>query len=229
MVLYDYVVGLFICKKGRLMDTNMRSEDINETPQVGATIYSVRSVPKKAQKAVKAEQTQDSIPDIKIESVRAALDSDRINQVQKFLFQLAPIPFKRPNKNEIKLTGYKVVSVRLREPEFLCFSEQVSEAGLTNNQALRIAARKIAGFLETSQGERDTLKEISANLAAIGQNLSRMNRLAANGGTINMSELACEREAFGKSAAHLEDKLKIILNVSQRRQDGMSMLKKAAQ
>jgi type IV secretion system T-DNA border endonuclease VirD1 len=150
------------------------------------------------------------------------------NETDPLLFQIASAPRRRARNCDIDPNGYKVVSVRLREPEFLCFSEQVADAGLTNNQAMRIAARRIAGFLETDEETRALLREISANISGISQNLSRLNRQAANSGTVDMAALASERLAFGQQFVRLEDKLRVVLNVSLRRQDGMTMLKKAA-
>ena len=149
-------------------------------------------------------------------------------ETDPLLFQIPPVPRRRLRNSEIDPAGYKVVSVRLREPEFLCFAEQVADAGMTNNQAMRIAARRIAGFLETDEETRTLLREISVGINTVSQNLIRMNRLAANSGVIDMAALASERLAFGQQFVRLEDKLRIVLNVSQRRQDGMAMLKKVA-
>lgn len=150
------------------------------------------------------------------------------NEDESLLFQMSTVQRRKPKESEVNPAGYKVVSVRLREPEFLCFAEQVANAGMSNNQALRIAARRIAGFLETDEETRALLREISDSISAISQNLSRLNRQAANIGTIDMAALAQERLAFGQQAVRLDEKLRVVLNVSLRRQDGMTMLKKAS-
>ncbi len=150
------------------------------------------------------------------------------NEDESLLFQISTASRRRPLNSEINPGGYKVVSVRLREPEYLCFAEQVAEAGLTNNQAMRIAARRIAGFLETDEETRTLLREVSSGLNAISQNLSRLNKQAANIGTIDLAALAQERLAFGQQSVRLDEKLRVVLNVSLRRQDGMTMLKKAS-
>ena len=123
---------------------------------------------------------------------------------------------------------YKVVSVRLRTAEFAGFEEQTAQAGLTKNLALRIAARRIAGFLETDANTLTLLREISQHIAEISRGLTRLNKACAASGTVDMAELATLRRAFGDEFVRLEDMLRVILNVSMRRQDGLALLKKAS-
>jgi type IV secretion system T-DNA border endonuclease VirD1 len=144
------------------------------------------------------------------------------------LFELAPVRVARSTGNNADASAYKVVSVRLRQAEFICFAEQTSSAGMTNNQALRIAARRIAGFLETDEATRATLRDISRSISTISRTLSILNREAAASGVVDMEALAQERLAFGKQFVRLEEKLRVVLNVSQRRQDGMALLQKAS-
>lgn len=149
-------------------------------------------------------------------------------KVEATLFELTPARVARSGSSSLDPSGYKVVSVRLRQAEFLCFAEQAADAGMTNNQALRIAARRIAGFLEIDEQTRGMLRDISRSIAGISQNLNRLNRDAATFGNVDMSAVARERLAFGEQFVRLDEKLRVVLNVSQRRQDGMAMLKKAS-
>ena len=127
----------------------------------------------------------------------------------------------------VDLGGYKVVSVRLREPEFECFTENARAVGLTANMALRIAARRMAGFLETDAETRRLLQEITDNIGEISVNIAQLNRAAARGGTVDMERFAKQRNAFGHEFVRLDGLLRIILNVSQRRRDGRTMLQEA--
>ena len=153
---------------------------------------------------------------------------DLDQKAEATLFELAPVRVARSTGNNPDASGYKVVSVRLRQAEYVGFAEQAAKAGMTNNLALRIAARRIAGFLETDEATRATLRDISRSISAISRALSLMNREAADSGTIDMAALASERLEFGKQFARLEEKLRVVLNVSLRRQDGMALLQKAS-
>ena len=121
--------------------------------------------------------------------------------------------------------GYKIVSIRLRQAEFECFSEQARALGLTHNLALRIAARRIAGFLEVDAETRQLLRQVSSNIGEISFNLSRLSRLAEREGSVDMRKLDEQRKAFGREFAVLDDRLQMLLNISKRRIDGRAMLK----
>lgn len=149
-------------------------------------------------------------------------------KIEATLFELKPMRVARSADSIVDSGGYKVVSVRLRQAEFLCFAEQAASAGMTNNQALRIAARRIAGFLETDEQTRSMLRDISRSISGISRSLNLLNREAAASGTVDMEAMSRERLAFGKQFVRLEEKLRVVLNVSLRRQDGMAMLKKAS-
>ncbi|WP_090302123.1 DNA mobilization endonuclease VirD1/MobC family subunit [Ensifer sp. YR511] len=123
---------------------------------------------------------------------------------------------------------YKIVSVRLRQAEFESFSEQVQAMGLTHNLALRIAARRISGFLEIDAETRRSLWQISDKIGEISGNLMHLRRIADRSGTLDMDKLAEYRTAFGREFAVLDDKLQTLLNVSQRRIDGCAMLKESS-
>ena len=153
---------------------------------------------------------------------------DLDQKVEATLFELAPVRVSRSTNRSADPGSYKVVSVRLRHAEYVCFAEQAASSGMTNNQALRIAARRIAGFLETDEETRVLLRDISRSISGISRILTRLNSVAAASGTVDMAVISRERLAFGEQFVRLEDKLRVVLNVSQRRQDGMTMLKQAA-
>jgi type IV secretion system T-DNA border endonuclease VirD1 len=114
--------------------------------------------------------------------------------------------------------------VRLREAEFEVFCEQVRALGLTNNMALRIAARRIGGFLEIDPLTRRRLEEIVRNIGVISQNVTNLNAAYAQSGTVDMEEFAAHRAAFGLEFVQLDALLRSILNISRRRIDGRLML-----
>ncbi len=122
---------------------------------------------------------------------------------------------------------YKIVSIRLRKAEFDSFSERATSLGLTSNLALRIAARRIAGFLEIDSGVRGQLVEILSAIGEISRAIGGLHADYAESGDIDLKILAEQRVAFGEEFAHLDGLLRAILNVSRRRSDGIRRLEEA--
>ena len=123
--------------------------------------------------------------------------------------------------------SYKIVSIRLRMAEFEAFSDQAGALGLTSNLALRIAARRIGGFLEIDAATRRHLEKIVAGIGEISRNVARLYSAYAHSGLGEARELAEQREAFGREFAELDALLRSILNISRRRSDGCRMLKES--
>lgn len=125
------------------------------------------------------------------------------------------------------LDQYKIVSVRLREAEFDAFSQQASEFGLTNNMALRMAARRIAGFIEIDMGTREVLENILETISNISRDIARMHATSMQSGAVDMAELTTLRAEFGYEFARLDATLMSILNIAERRLDGRLRLQEA--
>ncbi|MEI8703366.1 MAG: T-DNA border endonuclease VirD1 [Mesorhizobium sp.] len=123
--------------------------------------------------------------------------------------------------------GYKIVSVRLRSAEFESFSEQSRALGLTSNLALRIAARRIAGFLEIDADTRQNLQEITSSIGQIADALNDMSRIASRDGRVDIERFESHRQQFGQEFAALDALLRTILNISRRRQDGRRLLQES--
>ncbi len=139
---------------------------------------------------------------------------------------LGDVPaFKRNAPRHVNPDGYKIVSIRLRQAEFESFSDQAQSLGLTHNLAMRIAVRRIAGFLEVDAETRQLLRQVSSTIGDISINLSRLSRLAEREGNVDMRKLDEQRRAFGREFTLLDDRLQTLLNVSKRRIDGRTMLK----
>ncbi|MGY4456028.1 hypothetical protein ACVWZR_010752 [Bradyrhizobium sp. i1.3.1] len=71
-------------------------------------------------------------------------------------------------------SGYRVISVRLRVAEFDTFSQQLRVLGLTNSLALRIAVRRIAGFIEIGAETRNDLRAITSHIRQHCPNTQRI-------------------------------------------------------
>lgn len=130
----------------------------------------------------------------------------------------------RSKKRQVNPDGYKVVSVRLREAEFMSFAEQAQAYGMTNNMALRVAARRIAGFLEIDAVTREVLQQISLNIGLISDNMNDMRSTCSRTGTVDMAKFEKMRLAFGQEFMQLDSLLRTLLNVTRRRIDGRAML-----
>lgn len=138
---------------------------------------------------------------------------------------LGDLPISRKNAPaRVDPNGYKIVSIRFRQAEFESFSEQVQGIGLTHNLALRIAARRITGFLEIDAETRQHLRQISSDISEISISLRHLTRIAAQTDTIDLEALNELGAEFRREFAMLNDRLQTILNVSQRRLDGRAML-----
>jgi len=143
-----------------------------------------------------------------------------------FHLESAPISIRR-RKQVVSADGYKIVSVRLREAEFEAFSEQASAFGLTNNMALRVAARRIGGFLEVDDDTRQLLLDISSAIDVVSERILDLKTDCARSGQVDMKEFAAQHAAFGRLFAQLDGELRTILNISRRRIDGRLMLQSA--
>ena len=122
---------------------------------------------------------------------------------------------------------YKVVSVRLRAAEFEAFSEQAKALGLTGNMALRIAARRIGGFLEIDQDVRGQLESLLTAVGEISRDIRKLHTDYIESREVDLDCLVAQRVAFGEEFAQLDALLRSILNVSKRRSDGRRKLEEA--
>lgn len=145
-----------------------------------------------------------------------------------FLSEEVAVSLSRTRDQQIDPHGYKIVSVRLREAEFQAFSTQAMALGITNNMALRIAARRIGGFLELDAKTQQALEEIVRRIGDIARSIGQLNTAYAQSGKVDMQEFQAQRAAFGQEFARLDATLLSMLNVSQRRLDGRLKLKDAS-
>ncbi|WP_186439880.1 DNA mobilization endonuclease VirD1/MobC family subunit [Agrobacterium tumefaciens] len=119
---------------------------------------------------------------------------------------------------------YKVISVRLREAEYAILARQAAAAGLSHNMALRIAARRIGGFLEIDNPMRSLLQDILREIGQLSRNMNGLKSACSATGKVDMTEFARQRTAFGREFARLDSCLSTILNISRCRRDGRLLL-----
>lgn len=126
------------------------------------------------------------------------------------------------------LDGHTVMTVRLRNAEFLEFSDQVEKVGLTNNRAMRIAARRIAGFLEIEDASQKMLKDIARQITGIASNVNQMAKIANTTNSVDHKNFLEERQKLGSELARVSDLQQQLLNVGRRRADGVQRLAEAS-
>lgn len=133
-------------------------------------------------------------------------------------------PVSQRKTRTVDPDGYKIVSVRLRLAEYEAFFEQVEALGMTTNQALRVATRRISGFLEIDQDSRRLLEQVVSEIGILSRTIAALQMSYATSKDVDMPAFIAARTAFGQDFAMLDNKLSEILNVSSRRVDGRHLL-----
>jgi type IV secretion system T-DNA border endonuclease VirD1 len=127
----------------------------------------------------------------------------------------------------LKVEGFKVVSARLRSAEYETFSYQARLLGLSDSMAIRVAVRRIGGFLEIDADTREKMEAILQSIGILSSNVSMLLSAYAEDPRSDLEAVRDERIAFGEAFAALDGLLRSILSVSRRRIDGRSLLKGA--
>lgn len=130
-------------------------------------------------------------------------------------------------RERVKVAGFKVVSTRLRSAEYKSFSQQARLLGLSDSMAIRVAVRRIGGFLEIDTHTGHRMELLLQSIGTLSGNIAALLSAYAENPTMDLEALRAERIAFGKSFADLDGLLRSILSVSRRRIDGCSLLKDA--
>ena len=120
--------------------------------------------------------------------------------------------------------GYKIVSVRLRMAEYEAFCEQVEALGTTSSQALRIATRRIAGFLEIDRETRLLLEQVVSEIGTLSRSIGTLHVDYVQSHAVDMATFLDARKAFAEDFALLDTRICQIRNVSNRRSDGRHLL-----
>ena len=134
---------------------------------------------------------------------------------------------------EVGLTGRdgrvdRPISVKLTADELAAFDAVVDELGLNRNLALRIAARRIAGFLEVDQATLDALRSIVRQVTGIANNINQIARIGHVTQEPAYQAFMAERQLLGVELAEVEGLMQQVLDVGRRRSDGRRRLQEAA-
>lgn len=121
----------------------------------------------------------------------------------------------------------KVFSVRLTEAEMAELDAQIGTLGLKRNRALRIAARRIGGFLEVDAATVKELREVNRQLAGVATNINQIAHAANRTHDPDYRAFMAQRADLGRVLLELRGALQRILDLGARREDGLERLKAA--
>lgn len=122
----------------------------------------------------------------------------------------------------------KVVTVRLTEAELAEFDAQITVLGIKRNRALRIAARRIGGFVEADAAQIEELRSINRQLTGIARNINQIAKSANRTHEPAYRAFMEDRADLGRVLARVFGELQVMLDLSARREDGLERLDKAA-
>ena len=122
----------------------------------------------------------------------------------------------------------RTIAVKLTEAELAAFDAQIAELGLKRNRALRIAARRVGGFVEVDPATREALRDISRQLGGIATNINQIAKAANRTHDPDYRAFMEDRAELGRVLVRVTRELQHLLDVSARRHDGLARLAQAA-
>lgn len=122
----------------------------------------------------------------------------------------------------------RTISIRLTEAELAELDAQIAALDLNRNRALRIAARRIGGFLEVDGETVEALRSINRQLAGVATNINQIARSANRTHDPDYRAFMAQRAELGRVLIETRGALQRILDLGARREDGLERLKAAA-
>ena len=129
-----------------------------------------------------------------------------------------------PDDEPAPVRADKTVSVKMTEAELAEFDAQIARLGIKRNRALRIAARRIAGFVEADQDQVDALRDIARQLIGVARNINQIAKSANRTRDPDYVAFMEERAALGRELARVQGQTQRILDLAARREDGLARL-----
>ena len=133
-----------------------------------------------------------------------------------------------PDAEPAPVRADKTISVRLTEAELAEFDAQIAQIGIKRNRALRIAARRIAGFVEADQAQVDALRDITRQLIGVARNINQIAKSANRTRDPDYRAFMEERADLGRELARVQGQTQQILDLAARREDGLARLAREA-
>ena len=133
-----------------------------------------------------------------------------------------------PDAEPAPVRADKTISVRLTEAELTEFDAQIAQLGIKRNRALRIAARRIGGFVEADPVQVEALRDVARQLVGVARNINQIAKSANRTRDPDYRAFMEERAALGKVLARVQGETQIILDLAARREDGLARLGREA-
>lgn len=133
-----------------------------------------------------------------------------------------------PDAEPSTVRADKTISVRLTEAELAEFDAQIARLGLNRNRALRIAARRIGGFVEADAAQVEALRDVARQLVGVARNINQIARSANRMREADYRAFMEERAALGRVLARVQGQTQTILDLAARREDGLARLGREA-
>ncbi|WP_299656193.1 DNA mobilization endonuclease VirD1/MobC family subunit [uncultured Jannaschia sp.] len=133
-----------------------------------------------------------------------------------------------PDAEPAPVRADKTISVRLTEAELTEFDAQIARLGIKRNRALRIAARRIGGFVEADPAQVEALRDVARQLVGVARNINQIAKSANRTRDPDYRAFMEERAALGKVLARVQGETQIILDLAARREDGLARLGREA-
>jgi len=134
-----------------------------------------------------------------------------------------------PERSKKKLRADKTLSVRLTAAELAELDAQIAGLSLNRNRALRIAARRIGGFLEVDDATVEALRALNRQLAGVATNINQIAHAANRTHDPDYRVFMAQRAELGRLLIETRGALQRILDLGARREDGLARLKAAAE
>lgn len=135
--------------------------------------------------------------------------------------------WRDPDKARKEPRADRTISVRLTEAELAELDAQIEGFGLNRNRALRIAARRIGGFLEVDAATVEALRGINRQLAGVATNVNQIAHAANRSHDPNYRAFMAQRAELGRVLIEVRGALQQILDIGARREDGLARLEAA--
>lgn len=133
-----------------------------------------------------------------------------------------------PDAEPTPVRADKTISIRLTRAELAEFDAQIARLGIKRNRALRIAARRIGGFVEADEAQVVALRDVARQLIGVARNINQIAKSANQTREPDYRAFMEERAALGKVLARVQGQTQTILDLAARREDGLARLGREA-
>lgn len=131
-------------------------------------------------------------------------------------------------KSADEKVGFATVSVKLRPEEAAEFKLVCDELGISRNLAMRTMARQVGGFLEVSDTMLEEMRDVTRQITSIAVSINLIAKAGSQSQPTDHIAFMIERRELGVQLSRIEQMMQQVLNIAQRRTDGLSKLADAA-